>query len=288
MNIIITHPGTAHMDDFLSACLVIQKSGDIEEIHRRDPTSEEINDLSTWILDIGNKHDPELNCYDHHQEIMDDCTLSLILKNWGIWEKASKVHTWLEIVVAMDTKGPKEVCSLLNISYTALGSLDSFVERTFLELFEKREIIKNGSAMFSLMRAVGKNFFKQIDEYFNIIEEIEDKIEFKKIKGVLIVSCYKEVKHSNMLVRILNEKKRELWTDERGGIVIYPNNRPLGTIALRRYGNDRRVDFSKIAKHEKIRFAHPQGFFASVEQMSDYELEQYIEHAIKGKKQESY
>ncbi len=283
MKILITHPGSAHLDDFLSSCLVVYKSGDIEEIHRREPTNEEINNPSIWKLDVGNKHDPDVKCYDHHQFVMNDCTLSLLLKDWELWEKSLEVHGWLKIVLAKDSKGPKEVLNILNISYTALISLDSFIERCMLDLFEKKEIIKRKNAIFSFMKLIGKQFFKQIEDYFNTLKEIEGKIEFKKIKDVPVIFCFKNIKPSNMLVRILNKKKREIWKDERGGIIVYPNNRPHGTIGLRRYDDDRRVDFSKIAKFEKVKFAHPQGFFASLEPMSDYELEQYIKGAIKGK-----
>jgi len=282
MKIIITHPGTAHLDDFLSTCLVIYKSGDIEEVHRREPSDDEINDSSIYKLDVGDKHDPDIKCYDHHQIIMNDCALSLILQDWKLWDKAIKVHNWLTIAVANDTKGPKEVAKLLNVSYTALGRLDSFIERTILDLFKKKKIVKKGSALFSLMKIIGQRFFSQIDDYFKTLKDIEEKIEYKKIKGVLVTFCYKNVEHSNMLVRILNEKKREMWSDEKGGIVVYPNNRPYGTIALSRVNNDKRVDFSRISNYEKVKFAHPQGFFASLEPMSDYELEQYINEAIKG------
>ncbi len=285
---IITHPGSAHLDDFLSCCLVIHKSGDIEEIHRREPNHEEINDPSIWTLDVGDKFDPDMKCYDHHQIVMDDCTLSLLLKDWELWEKAIKVHDWLEIAVANDTKGPKEVTRRLNISYTALRQLDSFIERTILVLFEKSKVIRKGNALFSLMRIIGKKFFMLIDEYFKIRKEIEDKIEFKKIKEVPVIFCYKNIKFSSMLVRILNEKKREILKGERGGILVYPNNRPPGSIALRRHDDDNRVDFTRISKHEKVLFAHLHGFFASLEPMSDYELEQYIKDAIKSKEQEFY
>ena len=283
MTIIITHPGSAHLDDFLSTCLVIYRAGDIEEVHRREPTQEEINDPSIWKLDVGDKHEPDLNCYDHHQYAMNDCTLSLLLKEWGLLDKALKVHTWLKIVIANDVKGSREVTRILNVSYTALERLDSYVERTVLEIFQKKEKFKKGTALFSLMKIIGQKFFWQIDEYFTLREELEGKIEFLRIKNVPIVSCYKDIKFSRMLIRLLNEKKREVFQDEKGGIAIYPNNRPPGTIALSRYHDDKRIDFTRISKYEKVKFAHPQGFFASLEPLSDYELEQYIKDAIVGK-----
>ena len=45
---------------------------------------------------------------------------------------------------------------------------------------------------------------------------------------------------------------------------------------MRRYDNDKRVDFSRIANHDKVVYVHPNGFFISVEQMSEDQLEQYI------------
>jgi hypothetical protein len=282
MTIIITHPGSAHLDDFLSTCLVIFRAGDVEEVYRREPTQEEINDPSIWKLDVGDNHDSDLKCYDHHQYAMNDCTLSLLLKEWELLDKALEVHTWLKTVIANDVGGSKEVARLLNVSYTALEHLDSFVERTVLDIFQKKKKFTKGSALFSLMKIIGRRFFRQIDQYYTLKEELEGKVEFYRIKNVPIVSCYKDVKYSRMLIRLLNEKKREAFQDEKGGIAIYPNNRPPGTIALSRYHDDKRVDFTRISHYEKVNFAHPKGFFASVEPLSDYELQQYIKDAIKG------
>ncbi|MHA1758821.1 MAG: MYG1 family protein [Promethearchaeota archaeon] len=286
MATIITHPGSAHLDDFLSSCLVIYKSGDIEKIYRKEPDISEIEDPNIWKLDVGDKFDPAIKCYDHHNVTIEDCTLSLLLKDWGIWEKANIVHNWLKVAVVKDAKGPKEVLNLLNISYTALNGLDSFIERTILGIFEKKDVINRKSALFSLMKTIGKRFFTQIDEYFKVLKLVEANAEYKKIKGVPIVMYYENARHSSMLVRILNEKKKEFFGDERGGIVIFPNNRPEGTIGLKKYDNDRRVDFSKIAKYEKVVYTHPQGFFLVVDKMSPYELERYIEDAIIGKSEE--
>ena len=283
MTIIITHPGSAHLDDFLSTCLVLSRAGDIEEVHRREPTQEEINDPSIWKLDVGDMHEPDLKCYDHHQYAMNDCTLSLLLKEWGLLEKALTVHTWLKIAIANDVGGAREVTKILNISYTAIECLSSYVERTVLNLFQKQKTFTKGTALFSLMNIIGRRFFTEIDEYFTLREALEGKIEFLRIKKVPIVSCYKDFPFSRTLVRLLNEKKREVFHDEKGGIAIYPNIRPPGTIALSRYHDDKRVDFTRISHYEKVKFAHPQGFFASLEPLSEYELEQYIKDAIVGK-----
>ena len=74
---------------------------------------------------------------------------------------------------------------------------------------------------------------------------------------------------------------KEKWPTFKGGIAIYPNKRVKGTLAIKRYDDDERVDFTRISHYEKVVYSHPKGFFVSVEQMTDDELEQYIKGAIK-------
>ena len=281
MGVIITHPGSAHLDDFLSCCLVINKSGNVRKIKRKEPSITEIKDPSIWKLDVGEKHDPEKKCFDHHQDGMDDeCTLSLLLKNWRSWSIANEVHKWLIIVVINDTIGPIEITRQLKISYTAMGALNSFVERTILDFFKEQKEIEKGSFLFSLMENIGRNFFALIDEYTTIIEEVNEKLEYKMINGVQTIFCYKSFDHSSTLTRIIKDKMKEKWSDLKGGIAVYPNKRIDGTIALKRYDNDERVDFSRISHYEKVVYSHPKGFFISVAQMLEDELEHYIYRAI--------
>jgi len=281
MALIITHPGSAHLDDFLSCCLVVNKSGNIKKIKRKEPNKAEIKDPAIWKLDVGERHDPEVKCFDHHQDGMnDECTLSLLLKNWGLWSIANEVHKWLNIVVINDTLGPMEVTKQLKISFKAMGELDSFVERTLLEVFKKLNEIKKGSLLFSLMEMVGKNFFALIDEYATVMEEVKEKLKYKTINGVQSIFCYEGLSHSSTLVRIIKDKMKEKWPNVRGGIAVYPNKRVEGTLALKRFDNDERVDFSRISNYEKVVYSHPQGFFISVEQMTEDQLEQYVRDSI--------
>ena len=152
MALIITHPGSSHLDDFLSCCLVVSRSGNIKKIKRKEPDLGEIKNPIIWKLDVGEIHDSDLKCFDHHQAGMDEeCTLSLLLKNWELWSVANNIHNWLKIVVIKDTLGPKEVTKQLEISFKAMGALDSFVERSVLNFFNKQKEIVKGSFLFSLM-----------------------------------------------------------------------------------------------------------------------------------------
>jgi len=282
MALIITHPGSAHLDDFLSCCLVVNKSGDIKKIKRKEPSEAEIKDPTLWKLDVGETLDPDIKCFDHHQDGMDDdCALSLLLKYWGLWSIANEVHKWLNIVVINDTIGPKEVTKQLRISFKAMGALDSFIERTILDFFNKQKEIEKGSFLFLLMEIIGHNFFALIDEYTTVMGEVKKKLEYKVINGVQSIFCYKGVNHSSTLIRIIKDRMKEKWPDLKGGIAVYPNKRVKDTIAIRRYDDDERVDFSKISNYDKVVYSHPKGFFISVEQMTEDQLVQYIKDAIK-------
>ena len=103
MSKIITHPGAAHRDDFLSISLVLAKDPTVTIIERREPNLSEINDLNIWVLDVGRVLDPQVKAYDHHQRDWNECTLSLLLKEWKLWNIAKESLSWLEPTVFIDS-----------------------------------------------------------------------------------------------------------------------------------------------------------------------------------------
>jgi hypothetical protein len=66
INYAVTHSGPAHRDDVLSVALALSLEGNIP-VYRRNPTPEELDSPNVLILDTGERHEPELNNFDHHQ-----------------------------------------------------------------------------------------------------------------------------------------------------------------------------------------------------------------------------
>ncbi|MGV9199785.1 MAG: MYG1 family protein [Promethearchaeia archaeon] len=277
----MTHPGKSHLDDFLSCCLVLYKDKRVSKIMRKEPTEEEIKNPKIWKLDVGNGFDPDLRLYDHHQRDMKDNTFSLLLKEWNIWEEANEVYSWIPSMVLMDIRGSKEVIRDLDITYEALNSLDSFIERYFLRWFKTKKKIDKSEVFFKLMRKLGEHFFTRIKKYYRVRRIVDREAKSKKIEGVpVMILLSKKISNSNMLHQLASQKRKEIWPNERGGILIFPNDRPEGSIGVKRLGNDRRVDLYRLHGYDKTIFAHKRGFFAALEQMSDYELDQYLKEAI--------
>ncbi|MHA1149103.1 MAG: MYG1 family protein [Promethearchaeota archaeon] len=276
---IITHHGNAHLDDFLSCCLLLHKDPEIKKIERKDPTEEELEDETSWVLDIGGRLEPLKNNFDHHQENIRECTLSLLLKNWNIWEKAIKVHSFLEIAVLIDSQGQYKTLKELNLPNYVSIIFSSFLEISLLRLFSKKSVIHENSVLYKLMKYFGSEFFKEISDYEETIQLVDKFSEVKKLRDVPVIQYYGKI--TNTMERLIKEKKKELFG--RGGIGIFPNNRPKGTIAVQRYDEDKRVDFTRLPKDKRIRFIHSSGFLAIFDPMSNYELEQLILEAIRKK-----
>jgi hypothetical protein len=296
MGKIITHSGNAHLDDFLSVCVLLCKDKQVDTIERKAEVSEEeAKDTNIWKIDIGMEYDPNKRAFDHHQEGIDDCAFSLLLKNWEIWDRSKEVYSWIPAMVKIDTSGLGTVLSHHRVSYETYFRLSSFVEESLMQWFQKCNIIskKKNKLLFYTMKGIGKQFFAGIKTYYQLIDEIQSKLEVKVIgdegeeedlsKGIpILFFLTKKPKYNSHLLRIFNSYKEQHFPNYHGGwITAYTYDRPKGTICLRRHGNPKNVDLSRLKSLEKTEFAHPKGFVAVVEKMSDIELKNYIQHAIK-------
>lgn len=72
IKLIIVHGGTSAHRDEIYGCALLQgwrMIHDLEPIpiERRNPTDEELDDLSVLVLDVGRSHDPSRHNFDHHQ-----------------------------------------------------------------------------------------------------------------------------------------------------------------------------------------------------------------------------
>ena len=98
---IVVHPGHAHRDDFLFTCFVLamcKEQGVVPVVHRRDPTEAELKNPYVVVGDVGERHEPELSNFDHHQFSRDHaptCALTLLLKDMAIYDESLRGFRWL-------------------------------------------------------------------------------------------------------------------------------------------------------------------------------------------------
>ena len=76
--LIITHPGSAHFDEVAAVSLILAvHAGTVFRIERREPAQAELDDPDVWVVDIGDRHEPEKHNFDHHQSL--GCPAAFVL-----------------------------------------------------------------------------------------------------------------------------------------------------------------------------------------------------------------
>ncbi|MDA3895850.1 MAG: MYG1 family protein [Desulfobacteraceae bacterium] len=243
--LIITHPGSAHFDDFFAISLVLAVNNDvIYTIERRHPTDEELANPEIWVIDVGMKLEPDLKNFDHHQSTDTPASFMLVADYLGLTPTLS-ITPWWEFKDKFDRFGPFKIADELGIEN--LLPFISPIEDWFLKLFTK-----NPGEIYPLMRSFGQNVIKGARTLFS-------QFEFWANSETCIV------KNKTVLIGLTNDstgvQHYSSQMDSPAEISVSYDGRGKGW-RLARLNDAKGVDFSKLEGDEKIKFAHKTGFIA--------------------------
>ncbi len=284
IQLIVTHPGGAHKDDFLACSLLAHLHG--VSIERREPTESDLANPAICVVDVGGVHDPTLNNFDHHQFPRDApplCALSLVLQSMGLYEDALAFCAWLRPAEWLDTLGPNQTAKLMGIPRTALGELNSPLDTTLLNRFASHSEIHSDNPVHQVMCMVGEDLV----EYLRSLRERLDYLKahsqdwILESEGERMGALFLEksdVISENPSFGIYafiasEEKEKEIQA------LVYPDRRGEG-YGLTRYDDCPRLDFSRIESLDEVRFAHKRGFVAKVSTTDPARLKELLELAI--------
>lgn len=170
---IVTHHGGAHKDDLLACCVLAAKHGC--PIVRRDPTPEELADVTVATVDIGGSHDPAQNNFDHHhfpREHPPTCSLSLVLDALGVYQDALQFCDWLEPAEWFDSRGPNRTAEWLGVPRRAVSQMGSPIDATLLRRFAAQPEHRPGETLYEYMRFVGQDlldFLREVRESIDLV-----------------------------------------------------------------------------------------------------------------------
>lgn len=284
MQLIVTHPGSAHKDDFLACSLLAYLHG--VPIQRREPTDEDLADPLICVVDIGGAHDPERNNFDHHQFPRDApplCALSLVLQNIGLYEDALSFCAWLRPAEWLDTLGPNEAAKRLGIPREALGALNSPLDITLLNRFAKHTELSSEDPIYRVMCMVGEDIVSYLRLLRVRLNYLKDHCRYWSIAT-----------DGEPIQALFLEKSDTISADPSFGIhafiqseakeneihaLVYPDQRGDG-YGLTRYNDNQRLDFSQIESYDEVRFAHKRGFVAKVSTTDPTRLKELLADAI--------
>ena len=281
---IITHPGGAHKDEFLACCVLL--ANDSVSILRQEATDQELRDPQVVVVDVGHRHEPQLNNFDHHQFPRDaepTCSLSLVLSKLGIYEDARSFCPWLEVAEWFDCRGPNDTADWLGLDREVVGKLNSPIDITILQGFAKQTEHNPGEPIWEVMQMMGKELIEyitglrgRIDEVSKIEEVWELKHggeEFKVIFAPRTDPSIEEVSGA------LGWRVKELGLEDEVYVMVYPDGRGQG-YGMKRFNDREEIDFSRIEKESDVRFAHARGFIAKVEAVGIDRLKELIMKSI--------
>lgn len=252
---IIAHPGTAHKDDFLSACVLLATL-DNAVIFRREPTSEDLDDPNTYVVDVGLEYSPERHNFDHHQDNSLPCAFHLIMKHLGHHDAAMLMFAWYPHMSMMDVRGPYRTAEHLGVDSRVLFASSSPIDGYILSTFADLETLSSKNPLYELMKAIGVNMISLIGRKMNRLERLKEEARVVTIKHLKAVTS-----DINDSPKLAMELYLRYLDDEKIVMSITPSNRGEGWELLR-LGDNTIVDFSIIAEDPQVRFVHGNGFLA--------------------------
>ena len=244
-DIIITHPGSAHFDEFFAISLILSVHDDKTfEIFRREPLEDELRNPDIWVVDIGGQHNEKLKNFDHHQDLDTKSSFVIVADHLKLSSKM-EIFDWWVYKDKIDRFGPIKVGKEMHINN--LMQTYSPFEEWYLEYFAR-----NPNDCIDLMKAFGKCILKEADELYEGILFWKNSdvhlIKNKTVRVGLTDDTKGALEYCNSLAKpfeitVSFDKRGEGWT-------------------LKRYNDNPSVNFYRIAGHKDIKFAHIGGFIA--------------------------
>ncbi|MFC1946146.1 MYG1 family protein [Chloroflexota bacterium] len=242
--LIITHPGSAHFDEISAISLILAVYADAEfRIERREPGPADLDNPDVWVVDIGDRHEPEKHNFDHHQSLDCPAAFVLVAKYLGLVETMS-VMPWWHFKDEVDRFGPVNS----SVKYHA-G--DDLVNRNPVESWLVARFTSEPEACLHLLQSFGSH----------IIEDarmLKSQIDFWKTSCRLVIAGVPAMIGETRESAGLEEFRR--LEENPPDIVISLDRRSEGWRLFRYDGTP--VDYSLISDSPEIAFAHKSGFMA--------------------------
>jgi hypothetical protein len=265
---LLTHPGGAHNDEFLACCVLLAAQAQAVPVLRREPTLADLEDSGVAVIDVGHRHEPERNNFDHHQfprEHPPTCALSLVLQALRLYDDAREFSPWLETAEWFDSRGPFGTAAWLGVDREVLSKLASPIVGTLLRRFAASTRLEPHDPLSVLMREVGRDILDTVQALRSRLAYLGTHGEFWPLE---LPKRAAEIFFVPRLDPLPDEPSHgiEEFLQRRGKTasvvgLVYPDRRNTG-YALARFRDAADLDFTRIAQETDVHFAHARGFVA--------------------------
>lgn len=264
MTKIITHPGQAHLDDFIAISLIIAHDEWVTEVHRRDPTQEELEDPETWVVDVGMIYDPRNRNFDHHQE--HDPYLPEGLSSASLVARHLELDTsffpWWEGVDRMDCTGPFRTAEWVGTTWDRLRRVSSPINGFVLQTFatskgiigEEHPTLTPGDWVWDLMEGFGTSLIEKALWWTARLDELDRLAQVTELAGhkwIIMLDKSGPPGLEEWCIRNHPDAVGTITLDDRGpGLCLYRRN------------DHPAIDFTRCKDMDptKVEFIHKNGF----------------------------
>ena len=280
---ILTHPGGAHADEFLACSLLLTCHA--VAIVRREPTPADLANPATCVVDVGHRHEPALNNFDHHQLPRDHpptCSLSLVLQQLGLYDDARRFCDWLETAEWLDTRGPIDTAKWLGTTPETLNRLNSPAHGALLRVFARASRVEPSQPLWEMMRLIGQDIVDYIQSLRTRLDYLARHAEFWTLElagrpAQILFLPRADPPLDDPSFGIARFIQSHGLEREVVGVVS-PDRRGAG-YGLERFQDNPRLDFTRIAGRPGVHFTHARGFVAKTSVTDVAELKALLARA---------
>jgi hypothetical protein len=284
---ILTHPGSAHKDEFIACCILLAHAA--VPVLRREPAEADLADTATLVLDVGHRHEPALNNFDHHQLPRDHaptCSISLVLQALGLYSDAREFCDWLEPAEWFDCRGPNETAKWLGVEREIIYKLNSPIDGTLLRRFAAGARHAPGEPLWEIMRFVGEDILGYLRGLRQRLDAIARQAERWPLfdasgadTGLEILFLPRTDSHADDPSAGVDRYLASAGLLGKVIATVYPDRRNTG-YGLSRVRDDARLNFTRIAAEPDVHFAHAGGFVAKTTATSPERLRELVQRAL--------
>lgn len=280
---IVTHPGGAHKDELLAACVLVAEHE--VPVFRRDPTEEDLEEPTVAVLDVGGRHEPGRMNFDHHhfaREHPPTCCLSLVLDHLGLYEDALRFCDWLPTAEWFDSRGPVATAQWLEVPRRAISQLNSPIDATLLGRFAAADVHRPEETVYEFMRLVGQDLLRYLAEARARLDFVAAHAKTWTVRRggqrIEVVFLPRTEPLPDEPSRSVASYVRAEGLGDRVAAIVYPDRRGPG-YGIQRYEDFAGLDFSRVASEPDVAFAHKRGFMCKTTATDEPRLRALIEAA---------
>lgn len=259
---IIVHSGKAHADDFLAACVCSYKLN--KPIFRRKFEQQDLIDSDCWVLDQGDKFEPELHNFDHHHLKEEICAFTMVLDYFYSEDHYRIFMPSLRYIEIFDSFGSEKAAQFIGAKQEKLDIATSPIHTYILKSFSQIEGLV-GEPFQSIMRMIGKEICDQIENNQEMMNILSDCASFFEYQGIKVLDTTKCEAPEGIPHDMFPTKAWCKVQDIRPVIILTKDTRSSGYRMVSINTNT-----VKFEPNDKSYFTHASGFVCCFGNYSDY------------------